>query len=375
MEQQQSEAQQHAQVQSNLLPGMPGAKRRGSAGRPLLSLESKREKARARVKRWRETHQYQPKATVRLSAAVSRRWVGLADELSIDNNALATLLLDLFDDDTLTSSVTLKLPSNPTPVSLSRVQTSSKDASLLTTPVYDGQRSDDEEMPSSSKGVNNKMTRDFVCVKDEPQEDEDMSLDDSSDEPLTSLKNRKSSIGLPYVTKSREEQDITKDHSHSEEGDSSSSRPGLHRELESPKGAEKTRFFIISETRMRDLAMEARPYCTTCQQPVEVDVMPNGTSAHVSWKCEQGHSSYFCCQETLQGTHLGDLQLASALVLSGNDYASVLLMFNFMNLRMIHKKTFTAYQQKFICPVIKEKASDLFAVARRKHVSTEDSYS
>ena len=100
MEQQQSEAQQHAQVQSNLLPGMPGAKRRGSAGRPLLSLESKREKARARVKRWRETHQYQPKATVRLSAAVSRRWVGLADELSIDNNALATLLLDLFDDDT-----------------------------------------------------------------------------------------------------------------------------------------------------------------------------------------------------------------------------------------------------------------------------------
>ena len=29
-----------------------------------------------------------------------------------------------------------------------------------------------------------------MCVKDEPQEDEDMSLDDSSDEPLTSLKNR-----------------------------------------------------------------------------------------------------------------------------------------------------------------------------------------
>ena len=60
-------------------------------------------------------------------------------------------------------------------------------------------------------------------------------------------------------------------------------RSGLHRVLNSSEGTENTKLFIITETRLRDLAVEARSSCHSCHQPLEVSIHHAGTSAHLTW--------------------------------------------------------------------------------------------
>lgn len=65
--------------------------------------------------------------------------------------------------------------------------------------------------------------------------------------------------------------------------DMSFTRSGLHRVVSDPVGSENTALYIITETRLRDLAKEARSACRQCSQPLEVGVTASGSSAHITW--------------------------------------------------------------------------------------------
>ena len=63
-----------------------------------------------------------------------------------------------------------------------------------------------------------------------------------------------------------------------------------------------------------------------------------GTCLVVSWGCSAGHKgSRWAAQPSCDKIRAGNLMLASALLLSGNSYATVGLMFRFCNLQYFSK--------------------------------------
>ena len=80
-----------------------------------------------------------------------------------------------------------------------------------------------------------------------------------------------------------------------------------------------------------------------------------GTCLVVSWKCDSGHvGGRWAAQPSCSKIRAGNLMLASALLLSGNSYTKVGLMFNFCNLQYFSQTLFNQYQQLYITPAINE---------------------
>ncbi|CAB4019001.1 Hypothetical predicted protein, partial [Paramuricea clavata] len=80
-----------------------------------------------------------------------------------------------------------------------------------------------------------------------------------------------------------------------------------------------------------------------------------GTCLVVSWGCQSGHvGGRWAAQPSCDKIRAGNLMLASALLLSGNSYAKVGLMFNFCNLQYFSSTLFNQYQQLYIIPTINE---------------------
>ena len=99
---------------------------------------------------------------------------------------------------------------------------------------------------------------------------------------------RKSCDGLDVVSQGEE----VHGQGHSDEEETSESEDthyvkfshsGLHRLTMDPAGSETTALYVITETRLRDLVLEARSLCSRCSRPLEVGVVASGLSAHITW--------------------------------------------------------------------------------------------
>ena len=80
-----------------------------------------------------------------------------------------------------------------------------------------------------------------------------------------------------------------------------------------------------------------------------------GTCLVVSWQCQSGHvGGRWAAQPSCSKIRAGNVSLASALLLSGNSYTKVGLMFNFCNLQYFSSTLFNQYQKLYIIPTINE---------------------
>ena len=80
-----------------------------------------------------------------------------------------------------------------------------------------------------------------------------------------------------------------------------------------------------------------------------------GTCLVVSWGCQSGHAGgRWSAQPSCDKIRARNLTLASALLLSGNSYTKVGLMFNFCNLQYFSSTLFNQYQQLYIIPAIND---------------------
>lgn len=70
--------------------------------------------------------------------------------------------------------------------------------------------------------------------------------------------------------------------------------------------------------------------------------------------CEANHIAHeWSSQPTFkQGTYIGDLIIASSILLSGNNFSKIELMAKQMNLAMIGKSSYYKYQRYYCFPVI-----------------------
>ena len=92
-----------------------------------------------------------------------------------------------------------------------------------------------------------------------------------------------------------------------------------------------------------------------CGRPLVYRKTYVGTCLVVSWGCQSGHvGGRWAAQPSCNLIRAGNLSLASALLLSGNSYTKVGLMFNFCNLQYFSSTLFNQYQQLYIIPAINE---------------------
>ena len=92
-----------------------------------------------------------------------------------------------------------------------------------------------------------------------------------------------------------------------------------------------------------------------CGRPLQYSKFYVGTCLVVSWACQSGHvGGRWAAQPSCDKIRAGNLTLASALLLSGNSYTKVGMMFNFCNLQYFSSTLFNQYQQLYIIPAINE---------------------
>ncbi len=92
-----------------------------------------------------------------------------------------------------------------------------------------------------------------------------------------------------------------------------------------------------------------------CGRPLRYRKFYVGTCLVVSWGCPSGHvGGRWAAQPSCNKIRAGNLMLASALLLSGNSYTKVGMMFNFCNLQYFSSTLFNQYQQLYIIPAINE---------------------
>ena len=92
-----------------------------------------------------------------------------------------------------------------------------------------------------------------------------------------------------------------------------------------------------------------------CGCPLQYRKVYVGTCLVVSWVCPSGHlGGRWASQPSCNKIRAGNLTLASAVLLSGNSYTKVGLMFNFCNLQYFSSTLFNQYQQLYIIPAINE---------------------
>ena len=92
-----------------------------------------------------------------------------------------------------------------------------------------------------------------------------------------------------------------------------------------------------------------------CGRVLEYQKSYLGTCLVVSWHCGAGHrGGRWAAQPSCMKIRAGNLMLVSALLLSGNSFTKVGLMFRFCNIQYVSKTLFCQYQSLYIAPAVNE---------------------
>lgn len=90
--------------------------------------------------------------------------------------------------------------------------------------------------------------------------------------------------------------------------------------------------------------------------PFQTNIFFKGTAMSVEWICPNGHCLWrWNSQPVLKfGMQAGDFLLSTNILLSGNNYYKVALLFKFMNLGMVNPNTFFTIQDTYCVDAIKD---------------------
>ncbi|XP_059418694.1 uncharacterized protein LOC132153932 [Carassius carassius] len=114
----------------------------------------------------------------------------------------------------------------------------------------------------------------------------------------------------------------------------------------------------------------------TCQHhpPFLVNIKGKGTASMLEWSCADGHIVWRWVSQPLMkyGLQAGDFMLSTSILLSGNNYAKIALLFRFMNMGLFGQNYFFSIQDAYCVDSIKkywmEKRADVIARLQDKDV-------
>ncbi|XP_073671566.1 uncharacterized protein [Paramisgurnus dabryanus] len=113
-----------------------------------------------------------------------------------------------------------------------------------------------------------------------------------------------------------------------------------------------------------------------CQRhpPFLVNIKGKGTASMLEWSCADGHIVWRWVSQPLMkyGLQAGDFMLSTNILLSGNNYTKIVLLFRFMNMGIFGPNTFFSIQDTYCVDSIKkywmEKRADVISRLQGKDV-------
>ncbi|KAL0964117.1 hypothetical protein UPYG_G00319080 [Umbra pygmaea] len=99
--------------------------------------------------------------------------------------------------------------------------------------------------------------------------------------------------------------------------------------------------------------------------PFEIHITTKGIAATIEWICPNGHSLWRWNSQPVMkfGMQAGDFLFSTNILLSGNNYAKVALLFKFMNMGMVNRNTFFSIQDTYCINTIKDFGEERRTVA------------
>ena len=91
-----------------------------------------------------------------------------------------------------------------------------------------------------------------------------------------------------------------------------------------------------------------------CIFEVSVSSVLRGTSALITWQCPAGHKDTFCTSHRHKGLLANNIQVASAILFSGNNFAKIQRFAEFSDISLFSSSVFYRYQNKLLVPVVGE---------------------
>ncbi|XP_061653876.1 uncharacterized protein LOC133489123 isoform X2 [Phyllopteryx taeniolatus] len=96
---------------------------------------------------------------------------------------------------------------------------------------------------------------------------------------------------------------------------------------------------------------------TECQAPgpFEIHITCRGTASVVHWMCSRGHIVWKWASQPMMnyGMLAGDFMLATNILLSGNNYEKICLLFKFMQMGTVDRSTFFRIQNSYCVDTVK----------------------
>ncbi|XP_071854279.1 uncharacterized protein [Apostichopus japonicus] len=300
-------------------------------------------------RKWRKTQKQRYEATrIHLGNQVER-WTELKEKLGLKNDTeVARYLLDRVDS----AYSPCKTPNiglmTSTPVS--SMSASSEDALPATTPFLSGETSSADQLNLSFDYTD---VGDYIIPHDTPG-----SIDRDSDPDWDSGEEDADSSDMSVdlnVSHPEQPADLDLDTILSFAETDQSEDEDVDDGTGSEACAEDTLFITYKESLLQ-LLKDCRPKsCVreSCQSPPQDVTKFVGTAVGVKWICAHGHvSKIWHSQPKLKGNNAGDIAVSAAVILSGNNYAKIKMMFRFMNLGMCHSALHSYSQRTYTFPAI-----------------------
>ncbi|KAK7155162.1 hypothetical protein R3I93_009954 [Phoxinus phoxinus] len=108
--------------------------------------------------------------------------------------------------------------------------------------------------------------------------------------------------------------------------------------------------------------------------PFTMKLTSRGTATVLQWFCSRGHNVWTWNSQPKfkYGMQGGDFMLASNILLSGNNYAKIKLLFQFMNMGVVAKNTFYSIQDAYCTNAVKEFWTIKRAEVIQRHQSKDE---
>ncbi|XP_042195681.1 uncharacterized protein LOC103176683 isoform X2 [Callorhinchus milii] len=91
-----------------------------------------------------------------------------------------------------------------------------------------------------------------------------------------------------------------------------------------------------------------------CNSELDLELKVVATAMKIITRCRSGHKSVWWSQPLLKEIPAGNFQLASSIVLSGNNYRKIALMLKFMNMVPIGHHSFLQIQRLYVLPSVSD---------------------
>ncbi|XP_055503893.1 uncharacterized protein LOC129704649 [Leucoraja erinacea] len=120
------------------------------------------------------------------------------------------------------------------------------------------------------------------------------------------------------------------------------------------KSIHRMRTGIVFDACLMSLARKAFSTCENadCKSKVDLQLHIVATAMKVIGHCSQGHESTWWSQPLVQTIPAGNIQLASSIILSGNNYGKIALMLKFLNMLPIGHQSFLKIQKTHVQPSV-----------------------